>query len=279
VTDWTALLEPAAPVPAGPDLDAAVDDLTAMLAAPDPAVRDDRAFVLLARWTARGLLDQRLDRLGGRTVELLEHPEIQARSFGALVLGAVIRRDATADLLDPGTVEAWRGAFTAWWLSETDLRGWDDRLGWLHAVAHGADTLRSFGLSPRLDASRLRDLLAAAAARVLAPTGYLFAHGEDDRLGCAVAAVLTRPELDPESAVAWLDPVAAALRAGRPGPVPAFASNTLRTLHAVYLYADRGVRRFDPVTFEVVRTLAVPHRGAVTARVAETLRIAEPYLG
>jgi hypothetical protein len=45
---------------------------------------------------------------------------------------------------------------TAWWRDEADLRGWDAGLGWLHGVAHAADTLRAFGRSPRLGAAHLR---------------------------------------------------------------------------------------------------------------------------
>jgi hypothetical protein len=56
-------------------------------------------------------------------------------------------------------------------------------------------------------------------------------------------------ELSEADAVGWLDPIAAAF-AGKPGPVPAYASNSMRTLRFLYLLADRGVRpvwnRGDP---------------------------------
>ncbi|MFI1396031.1 hypothetical protein [Streptomyces sp. NPDC020681] len=98
---------------------------------------------------------------------------------------------------------------------------------------------------------------------------------EDDRLGLAIALTLTRPELTEQQAVDWLKPIAEEFAAGQPGPVPAQASNTMRTLRVLYLLADRGVRPHpydgDPLT--------PPHAGAVREAVAAVLAIASPYAG
>ncbi|MGW5030708.1 DUF2785 domain-containing protein [Streptomyces nigra] len=40
--------------------------------------------------------------------------------------------------------ERWCAAFSAWYPQERDTPGWDDSLGWLHAVAHGADAVAAF---------------------------------------------------------------------------------------------------------------------------------------
>jgi hypothetical protein len=85
-------------------------------------------------------------------------------------------------------------------------------------------------------------LLDLGAARVLADTDYVFAHQEDDRLGYAIGLTLTRDELSEADTVGWLDSIAAVFAAGEPGPVPAYASNSMRTLRFLYLLADRGVR-------------------------------------
>jgi hypothetical protein len=55
----------------------------------------------------------------------------------------------------------------------------------------------------------------------------VFADQEDDRLGFAIGQTLTRDELSEAETVRWLDPIAAEFAAGEPGPVPAFASNTM----------------------------------------------------
>jgi len=241
-TDWAAVLAGDFAVPAGRPLTELVDELCAMLAARDPVVRDDTAYPVLAMWTARGVLDGHLAALGDRLAARLADGEIQARTFATMILGWVVLRDARTGELDADAVPRWRDGFTAWWSAESDLRGWDRQLGWLHAVAHGADTVRAFGRSPRLDASALRSLLDTVVGRLLVDAGYLYAHGEDDRLAYALATVLTRAELAASDAVGWLARVEDAVRGGEPGPVPAWASNTLRTLSSLYLFADRGVR-------------------------------------
>ncbi|MFH8258481.1 DUF2785 domain-containing protein [Streptomyces roseolus] len=70
-----------------------------------------------------------------------DDPEIRARAFAPLVLDVIVARGG----LDPTRL----AAFRRWYPAETDLRGHDARLGRLHAVAHGADLLGSFGSPPR----------------------------------------------------------------------------------------------------------------------------------
>ncbi len=263
MTDWRNVIERGCPLPAGPDVAGAIAELTEALRSPDPALRDEQAFTVAAGWipqldpgTRRRLGDTMAARFGDR--------EIQARSFAALIIAAIV---AEGDF-EPG----WLTAFTSWYRAETDLRGHDPALGWLHAVAHGADLLGAFGRYPRVDPAPLLDL---AAARLLARTDYLFGCQEDDRLGYAIGLTLTRDELSPDQAVDWLEPVSEDFAAGKPGPVPAHASNTMRTLRVLYLLADRGVRpdwsSGDPVPLR--------HREALLRRLAAVLALVSPFTG
>src|SRR5215217_5928180 len=158
VTDWAAVLASDCAVPAGSPVRVGelVDELCDMLASPEPRVRDDTAYPVLAMWTARGVLDGRLAVLGDRLAATLRHPEIQARTFAAMILGWVVLRDARTGELAPECVPGWYAAFARWWRGERDLRGWDPGLGWLHAVAHGADALCAFARSPRMTVADLR---------------------------------------------------------------------------------------------------------------------------
>jgi hypothetical protein len=277
-TDWATVLADDFAVPAGQPLAGLLDELCGMLAAADPVVRDDTAYPVLALWTARGVLDGHLTTLGDRMAARLVDGEIQARTFATMILGWVVLRDARTGELDPGAVPRWRDGFAAWWAAESDLRGWDARLGWLHAVAHGADTARAFGRSPRLAAADLRGLLDTVVDRLFADAGYLYAHGEDDRLGYALASVLTRAELVEADALGWLARVEDAIRGGEPGPVPAWASNTLRTLNSLYVFADRGVRWYDPDRGGMGPATPLPHAAAVKERVAAVVAIPSPGL-
>ncbi len=254
--DWTAL----------PELDPSEAELAAVVAAlrsPDPVERDERAYSRLVGWVP-GLAAERRLALGDAMAARFQDPEIQARAFAPLVLGRLVRTGA----LRPG----WLDAFTRWYPAETDLRGHHPELGWLHAVAHGADLLAAFGQHPEVDPE---PLLALGAARLLAPTGHVFDAMEDDRLGFALALSLTRPDLTPAQSVGWLDAVAEVFATGRPGPMPAEVSNTLRTLRVVHLLAACGVR--PTWGGEEVRPL--PHGPAIGRRIVEVLSIAAAYIG
>ncbi|MFI9784004.1 DUF2785 domain-containing protein [Kitasatospora sp. NPDC051984] len=256
MTDWTAL----------PDRDPSEAELAAVreaLRSPDPVERDERAYSRLAGWIP-GLAEERRLALGDAMADRFGDPEIQARTFAPLVLGRIVRT---------GSLRAeWLAAFARWYPAETDLRGHHPALGWLHAVAHGADLLGAFGQHPDVDPE---PLLALGTARLLAPTGHVFDAMEDDRLGCALALTLTRPELTERQAVGWLDAVAEVFAGGEPGPVPAEVSNTLRALRVVHLLAVRGVRP----QWGGAEVRALPHGAAVGERIAEVLSTAAPYLG
>ncbi|MER5638342.1 DUF2785 domain-containing protein [Kitasatospora sp. NPDC002227] len=258
MTTWTKYLDH----PELPPVPELLPALSEALRSPDPVLRDDQAYTLFARWIPVLPLEL-LRPLGDEMAARLADSEIQARSFAPLVLAKLVRRGVYAP--------DWQAAFARWYPAETDLRGYHAHLGWLHAVAHGADLLGELGRCPEVDPFSMLEL---AAARLLAPTGHLFDAMEDDRLGAAIALTLTRPELTERQCSDWLVPIAADFEAGEPGPVPAYASNTMRTLRVVHLLADRGVRQSDggPV-------LQLPRAAAVKAAVAGVLATCAPYQG
>jgi hypothetical protein len=279
MTDWSEVLAADFAVPADRPVPDLVDELCAMLGSPDPEVRDDTAFPVLAYWVSRGVLDGSLGQVGDRLVGQLQDGPVYSRTFAAISLTWFVLRDAQTGELSSETVLGWLAAFSQWWRSEADLRPWDPKLGWLHAPAHGADLLRAFGRSPKLGEAELAGLLELAVDRLLVDEGYLYGNNEDDRIGYALASVLTRPELSAAAAVGWIGRLHDAIAAREPGPVPAWAANSLRTLAALYVLADRGVRWYEPAVDAHGPVVALPHAGAVKDRIAETLRLPWPGLG
>ncbi|SDY94265.1 Protein of unknown function [Micromonospora pattaloongensis] len=256
MTDWEKIYEAGCALPAGRALDELVAELAVALRDPDPGVRDGAPYVVLRTWIQRDVIDAgRRARLGAQMAARFADPEIQARTFAPLVLDMIVGRGD----FDP----AWLVAFTRWYPAEQDLRGHDPVLGWLHAVAHGADLLAAFGRHPRV---RPEAMLELAAARLLARTDYLYAEQEDDRLARAIALTLTRPELTEAAAVGWLDPIAADFRAMPRGTTPTYASNAMRTLRMLYLLADLGVPPSSGAA-----PIPLPHAAAVKRRLAEVL--------
>ncbi|MDM4719179.1 DUF2785 domain-containing protein [Micromonospora sp. WMMA1363] len=233
-----------------------IAELALCLKDPDPQVRDGYPYVVLRTWIERDVIaGERRASLGDEMAARFTDPQTEARTFAPLVLDMIVSRGDFR--------QTWLDAFTAWYPAELDLRGYDEKLGWLHAVAHGADLLGAFGRHPGVEPAAMLDL---AAARMLTPTGYLYAEREDDRLARAIALTLTRPELTPDRSVCWLDAIGADLRAVASGTTPVYVSNALRTLRMLYLLADRGV----PAQASGTRR-PLAHADAVKQRLVEVL--------
>jgi hypothetical protein len=94
VTDWNDVLARDFVLPAGRPLGELVDELVAMLAAADPADRDDIAYPVLAISTGRGVLDGQLARLGDLLSAHIGTGPVYQRSFAAMTLSWVILREA-----------------------------------------------------------------------------------------------------------------------------------------------------------------------------------------
>jgi hypothetical protein len=263
VTDWDQIAAAGFGVPAEADVDTLAADLAKAMADPDPRVRDGNAYAALATWIERGVLDRQLNWLGTAMAARFDDPRIQARTFAALVLAWVIERGAYE--------EAWARAFADWYPAETDLRGYDSRLGWLHAVAHGADLLGVLGRDPRV---RPEWMLELGARRMLADTQYVWRDSEDDRLGYAMALVLARPHLTIAQSTGWLDLIDQKFATAEPGPVPPYASNTIRTLRMLYLLADRGVRAEEGAPAQ-----RLAHRDKVIDQLAKSLAAVSWFAG
>jgi hypothetical protein len=264
MTGWREVIQGKGVLPAGVAPEEAVAELSEMLRSRDPVTRDEVAYVALSYLIPR-LEPPLRRRLGNAMARRFDDPEVQVRTFAPLILGSLV----TAGEFDP----SWLAAFETWYVRERDLRGYDAELGWLHAVAHGADLLGAFGAAcPQVEPERM---LRLAVDRLLARTEYVLRDQEDDRLAYAMALTLTRAELTEQTATAWLEPVAEDFAQGKPGPVPPYASNTMRTLRMLYLLVDRGVRphwgREDAVP--------VRHRDAVRQRLAEVLGMVAPFAG
>src|SRR3954471_5687231 len=261
--DWAHVRDAGYAAPQDRPLDELVAELIGMLRSPDPVVRDLQGYAVLANWIRRGeLSNEQLRAVGDELVPRFGDPEIQARTFVPLILDSIV----SAGVFEP----AWVPPFERWYVAEEDLRGYDGKLGWLHAVAHGSDLLGGLGLVPPGEPLRMLEL---GIGRLLKPTEYVLRDLEDDRLGSALAATLTRTDLTEADAVAWLEPAirGVVLGGGEPGIRPE-VSNTLGTVRMVYLLGDRGrplPGAKDPV--------AVMHRDAVRARLVEVFRAATPY--
>jgi hypothetical protein len=211
---WQAVLDADGAVPEGYTAAELTPELLGYLGSTDPFLRDEVAFEVLAAWLARdgrySADEQRA--IGNRlahnlTIGLGQQGDdsIFLRSFSALVLDKVIEADNWRPALDEADIRRWMEQGLAYFGAERDGRGLVPGKGWAHAVAHAADLLWVLAQSRYLAAAGLARLLDAIAAKLTAPTEYVYLYGEDQRLAYAVVTILLRDLLDLPALESWLN--------------------------------------------------------------------------
>jgi hypothetical protein len=158
--------------------------LTGCLAFPDSALRDGAAFEALAHWLrARLLSEATMLALADDLETRLAAPEGPGfeRPFAALVLSEVARADRVQAYLTPQRRAQLLDASIGYFSGVRDYRGFDEREGWRHGVAHGADLLLQLSLNPalgKLELERIRDAIAGQVS----PSAHFYVYGEPERL-------------------------------------------------------------------------------------------------
>ena len=198
-------------VPQGESAPVLAEELSAMLASPDPELRDDLAYSILARWIYRGNLNaDDLRKLADEWVANLKDGigeagtnSVLKRSFSALCLSSIAERDLKAPFLGESRYHQMVAGALDYLQAERDLRGYDAKLGWIHATAHTSDLLQALASNPMLKADEEARILDGIEAR-LAFAPEVYSQGEQDRVAQAVVAVIRRPDFKPELFEPWL---------------------------------------------------------------------------
>lgn len=180
--------------------------LTACLDDPDPTLRDGIAFEAYAHWLrGRQLSNETMLWLADDLQARLTAPEGAGfeRPFAALVLSEVARADRIDAYLTPERRAQLVDAAVAYFSSVRDYRGFDEREGWRHGVAHGADVLLQLALNPALGRPELTQLRDAIATQ-LAPEGHFYTYGESERMMRPIIFIAQRGVFTPEEWQEWL---------------------------------------------------------------------------
>lgn len=173
---------------------------------PDPALRDDIAYSALMAWmrasdfdadTLRGMRDALYAQLDGD-----DEPGFR-RPYAALVLSEVARTDRIHPWMTPEERAAMVEKAAAFVESVRDYRGFDDKQGWRHGVAHGSDWLMQLALNPALERAQTDRILAAVAAQVVPEAAPAYVFGEGGRLARPVEYIAKRGIYSEAEWTAW----------------------------------------------------------------------------
>ena len=180
------------------------------LSDPDPVLRDERGFESLQFWMRGGRLDPAtLQTIRTALLARLRGPDAGGfgQPFAALVMAEVVR----ADRIKPFMSEAERAdvvrAAVAYVSSVRDYRGFDEKEGWRHGVAHGADMLLQLSVHPTLTRADHLAILAAVTTQLSAPAAqvppHFYRYGEGERLMAPVFYLARRSSLEAADWEAW----------------------------------------------------------------------------
>jgi len=215
---WRGIAEHHYDVPNGESASALAHGLSSLLASPDPELRDDLGYSILARWIGRSniLQPDDLRTLADEWAANLKDGigesgtnSVLKRSFSALCLSLLAEREAKIPFLGASRYHQLVADAITYLQAERDLRGYDAKLGWIHATAHTSDLLQALAASPMLTSDEESAILKAVEIR-LASAPDVYRQGEQDRIAQAVLAVVRRADFATDSFEIWLTRMQAA---------------------------------------------------------------------
>jgi hypothetical protein len=208
---WQSIAKNHYSVPQGESADTLAAELSALLGSPDPELRDDLAYSILAHWIYRN--DLSTTALISLTDEWTSNLQIGLgesgtnsvlkRSFSALCLSEIAKSEKKKPFLGSSRYHALLAQAISYLQAERDLRGYDEELHWIHATAHTADLLAALAGSPMLTKEEGAAILRAIAAR-LSTAPQVYTQGEQDRLAAAAVVVVRRNDFQRSTFDAWI---------------------------------------------------------------------------
>ena len=209
---WRAIVKAEYAVPPNEQIVPLARELSAMLASPDPELRDEFGYSILAAWIfqkrliedepLRGLIAEWTKNLDAG-IGTTDTDDVFRRSFSALMLSVAVARDNATPYLDAAEVRTLSTAALGYLARERDVRGYDGDKGWMHSAAHTADLLKFLARSRHLPVGAQGEILDAIAQK-LRSAPIAFAYGEDQRFARAVLSIVNRADFDRQAFDAWV---------------------------------------------------------------------------
>ncbi|HYE88673.1 MAG TPA: DUF2785 domain-containing protein [Vicinamibacterales bacterium] len=194
--------------------------LVTCLGDPDPSVRDKIAFERLSAMLRGGDVDTATLATLNRQLQAevaADDPQGFRRPFVILALAEVARTDRIKPWMDDRDRRQLVGVAAGYLSTLTDYRAFDDKQGFRHGVAHGADLAMQLALNAAVDKPQLDRLLEAIRVQAT-PRDASIAYwaGEPDRLARALLFIAQRKLHSEAEWKAWFEALM------NPKPLPAW---------------------------------------------------------
>jgi hypothetical protein len=204
-------------VPPGESVDQLTLEMVDLAAEPDPVLRDECGYEILAAWvyqknlaSAETLEAVRRKLISGMTFHIGEsdNPTIFRRSFSALYMSVLAAQDLRKPFLSQAAFHETVDTALKGYSDEKDFRGYIPNSGWAHATAHVADLLKFLARNPQLSIGDQRRIVNGVARRCQTVPS-VFAWGEDARMAAALLSIIERKDFDSTAFDPWFKEVVA----------------------------------------------------------------------
>ena len=232
---------------------------------PDPYIRDELVYPTLYTWITKALAAEQVRTVLAQLLDgehlffklgQADDETVLVRSFTLLQIVAVLDRHQQHPYLTPEEVQRLVPVLLHYLNGERDLRGYDVRLGWLHAAAHGADAVGALAACHELSGAAVKELLGGLQS--LAGRDGAYTDGEDERIAAAMSNALLRTELTPVERLGWLDGFQKQVQTYAELEMPAGYANFMNikhTLRALYFSLRRAPEKVGKPLCERVEGL------------------------
>jgi hypothetical protein len=206
---WRPIREKASTSEAPPD--ALALELVSCLSSPVAELRDRIGYELFTLWlrndrltdaTRKSLVEELSVRIATPPAGASDNAAL-GRSFSALILAELMRSDAQKPFMSSEARQTLLERAATALERETDFRGLEADVGWVHPVAHLSDLLWRFALHPESSSAQAEMILAAVKAKI-APTLAFYTFNESDRLARVVSTIIRNELVDAKRMGEWL---------------------------------------------------------------------------
>ncbi len=87
---------------------------------------------------------------------------------------------------------------------ETDSRGWEESIGWIHAIAHGAEFLLAASLHQDFPSSKIKTVWQTTIL-LLKRQATIFSAGEERRLALLISQLILQQKLSQTDLASWIE--------------------------------------------------------------------------
>ena len=240
----------------------------------NPKIRDGVAYEGLATWMrGKELNAETIRTLKQTLLEIVRDGRINgekdadgfAKPFAALVLSEIARIDRVSPFMSNYDRTSFVGAASNYMKAITDYRGFSDKNGWRHNVAHGADWLMQLSLNEQITREDFVSIRNAVESQIRADNKHAYIHGEPARLAQPILFLARRGAFSQEEWTAWIAKISASTpldswsASFRSESGLAQRHNVKEFLNAIYLQAslsqNDGTRQLLPGTIEALKQL------------------------